>query len=508
MFSVNYEINPKLPKLAWLAEINKKTKNIVVHVGKHVECTDNYFVSGVWDGDFSEGGFDESSVFYGTGAKIENECIKFYTPSHALERIIYSEDENCVIFSNSVPFLMEYCSLELDPFIDQYEKIFCSILHGPKKMQREIPLLNSRSMNHFIVGCASLYLDGRIEYTQRTPVEEYKNYDDYFGRMMKAMHEVYENATSEKRKHTKYGLCSTISSGYDSVANAAVAKRMGCDTVVTLSGGIYDEDDGTLVAREMGYSKIIKKDYLSYIEKKGLIDAEYISSGEIAKHQQFSVFEDSFKDCIVFMGTRGDYFWGLNTVANNDFEMIGFFYNETDISYTENALKNGYIILPVATYGTSASTSIQKISKSEEMLSWRIHNEYDRPIPRRIAEETGALRESFGQIKRGGGFSFCYDTKKTLADKMSAEGYESFVKYCSQNKSPKTVSKYIHAIQYWISFLPSYINYALRKLHINIRLKQNAIKVSNPFVASDLIFWSVDIMKKKYSEAMEDSMEQ
>ncbi|MBW2176817.1 MAG: hypothetical protein JRH03_07695, partial [Deltaproteobacteria bacterium] len=40
------------------------------------------------------------------------------------------------------------------------------------------------------------------------------------------------------------------------------------------------------------------------------------------------------------------------------------------------------------------------ISLSSEMEPWRLHNSYDRPIPRRIAEEAGVERHLFGIEKK------------------------------------------------------------------------------------------------------------
>lgn len=501
-FSIEYKINDKLPKLAWLADIDRETGKVAVHAGSCVECQDSFWVAGTWNGDFLSADFDTSSVFYGTGVKFDGSGIHLYTPSHALERLVGYEDKEKIVFSNSVPMIMSYTGLELDFKIDQYERYFCSILHGPEKRCKAIPMKDGKHLYQYIVGSVTVNGEDKITYKRRAAVEPFKDFDDYYGRMMSDMRAVYANATSPDRKNTKFGLCTTISSGYDSIANAAVARQLGCNTAVSLSGSIFDEDDGAVAAREMGYTNIIKRDHLSYRQKKGCIDAEYISSGEIAKHQQFSVFEDQFADCLVFMGTRGDYFWGLNSEANNDFDMVGFFYNETDISFTENALRNGYIFVAMATYGTSQSTTIQPISKSEEMKPWRLGTEYDRPIPRRIAEGVGAKRESFGQSKRGGGFSFCYDTIKTLEKKMSVEGYKSFCEYRKTHHPMSTFKKYIHAIHFWCSFFPSYLNYAFKKLHINIHLGQKAMKVANPFISSELIFWSIHIMKERYGAVL------
>lgn len=41
-----------IPGLSWLAELTINHEDIIVYVGKDVECNEQRFVSGVWDGDF------------------------------------------------------------------------------------------------------------------------------------------------------------------------------------------------------------------------------------------------------------------------------------------------------------------------------------------------------------------------------------------------------------------------------------------------------------------------
>lgn len=63
-----------IPGLSWLAELTINHEDIIVYVGKDVECNEQRFVSGVWDGDFDNsdiisaefaccsGGVDRKSV--------------------------------------------------------------------------------------------------------------------------------------------------------------------------------------------------------------------------------------------------------------------------------------------------------------------------------------------------------------------------------------------------------------------------------------------------------------
>lgn len=66
-----YKQLDRLPALSWLAEIKKDSEEIHVIHGSMVECKDEFFVSGVWDGDFSEGDFLHSDAAHCTGGKLQ-----------------------------------------------------------------------------------------------------------------------------------------------------------------------------------------------------------------------------------------------------------------------------------------------------------------------------------------------------------------------------------------------------------------------------------------------------
>jgi hypothetical protein len=57
--------------------------------------------------------------------------------------------------------------------------------------------------------------------------------------------------------------------------------------------------------------------------------------------------------------------------------------------------------VPLPYIGARRKADIVKITESSDMAAWRLRNGYDRPIPRRIAEEAGISRLAFGQSKMG-----------------------------------------------------------------------------------------------------------
>ncbi len=498
-FSFQYCVLDKLPKLAWLANIDTKEEKAKVFCGTKVECHDGFFVTGVWDSDFTDPCFDTCDAFYGTGAKLTDDGVLFVTPSHALERLVLVQRGEQVVVSNSLPFLMEYIGAKLNRRVYDYEKILCSMLYGPRGI-RDIPISGTETIKQYIVSNIHISSQG-ISVNRRPAMKPFQDFADYYERITASLKAIRNNMQAPGRS-ARFGLVSTISCGYDSAACSALARTIGCERAVTLSGGRYDVDDGSLIAKQLGYTHIVKRDKNRYKMMPDCIDALYVSSGELGAELQFSVFDDLFEDNLVFVGSRGSY-WSKSFKMTDDFEMNGYYFFETAVSYTEDALKMGAVFVPLPAFGASVCSSIKRISNSEEMKPWSVENSYDKPIPRRIVESAGVPRESFGMKKCGGGFSFCYDNMSRLKQKMSVEGFESFSRFKQQRKgSVPGLNKFRHRIKYCLQILPVYCNIALQKLHIPLKIEQKPLTQVNPGSPEDLIFWGVDIMKQRYGDAM------
>ena len=62
--------------------------------------------------------------------------------------------------------------------------------------------------------------------------------------------------------------------------------------------------------------------------------------------------------------------------------------------------------MTVVLMGARQKADIVRITESPEMDPWRLGNAYDRPIPRRVAEEAGVPRHLFGQSKMASALIF------------------------------------------------------------------------------------------------------
>ena len=489
----------QLPRLSWCAVMEKGKGNIDVYCGPWVETFENFFVEGVWDNDFEKGNFDESIFFMGSGGIIKESEIIFSTPCHTLESLYLIRNNQKVYISNSLAFVLEMSNNDLDINYLNYEKDFASILDGIKDYKSVIPLKKGKNVE--LLYFCNIICDKNlnIKKERKRVRKDFINFEDYYNSICNTLKSMKENANSKNRK-IKYGIVTTISKGYDSAACAALGKEIGCDCAVTLNKPKkYAEDDGTDIAQMLGYNNIIKGDADSYLRRKDLVEAEFLSSGELGTGIFFSAFEKYFEKNMVLTGTNGDLFWS----KKNDFVNREIKYsNESipSISFYENRLRVGFVNIPIPFYGALNWPSIYKISNAKEMRNWSIGNDYDKPIPRRILEERGVPRTAFGISKKGAGFNYQYDNLNRIKKRMSPTSFESFYSFYKKNKSIKRQIKNLnHIIKFIFNSFPVYFNYLINKLGIDKSIEVNLNKlVSNPFSPSYLIHWGLHITKQRY----------
>jgi len=131
--------NTALPKLAWIATVNR-TKGIVTLVyGPMVEVRSNFFIEGVWNGPFQEGGFGETDCVFGTGGIVSDQSVRFVTSGATVDYLYYAGERQDVSVSNSLPLLLASIGDALDPRCLDYPKICESVMDGINAYLKDIP---------------------------------------------------------------------------------------------------------------------------------------------------------------------------------------------------------------------------------------------------------------------------------------------------------------------------------------------------------------------------------
>lgn len=504
MFNVNYVLSKNLPPLSWCM-IFEQGGNATLYHGSFVETFDDGFFEGGWDGEVSALDFDQSHFFLGSGGKVVNGGYLVSSPGHVLERIYSSRLGGRLYFSNSFSFILSCSGQCLRNDYYGYESAFASVLNGVKCYVKSIPTNSGEIGVHYLKNLNIDHSLNIIELEKPKP-PEFADFENYNESLSSYLESLRHNINSPQRR-VKFDFCSTISNGYDAAASAAKAVEVGCDISCSFdSPEKYQGDDGRDISKILCFNQVEYRDALDYLHREDLVEAEFLSSGELGTGIVFSAFEDLWFRKAVFMGERGDKIWDKNWGdVNDEMRVAGEVFAGT--SMIENRLRVGYILIPLPLYGALSWPSISKISNSEEMRPYSIGGGYDRPIPRRILEEKGVPRESFGIKKNGAGFNYRYDSASRLKRRMSISSMESFNKFVYEfGKGKIGYRKFICYINFfWVNkFL--FCNKALQALKFpKVFPSTQPSLISSPGVPNDLIRWGVYETTKRYDLAIRRS---
>lgn len=467
-------------------------------VGNAVLLHDTFFAAGVWDGEADKGDLLHASFVCCTGAVFkENEMI-FVTPIHMQDTIFSIQTDSDLYFSNSSAFCLAASYSKLDVDYYNYEYDFCSSLFGYGKDVPGTPLAGGREMRFYRCAHIKVTADAQVTVERKYSGLRFKNYQDYERQFHQAMERLVQNATSKLRP-VPYGQISTVSKGYDAPACCVLAKHVGCDEVLTFNRPKkYLPDLGTKIAQTLDYHFIYELDADIYKRSENYVEAGAFCSGESGTMISHGALSEYISDKLLYMGIRGDSIWNRNSKnVNNDFDFSASAnFVDVDISFNEYGLEFNSVLIMPPLFGADNWKSIHELALLEDMLPYTLHNDYDRPIPRRMAEEAGVKREEFGQYKRGAGFSYHYDTLSTMKTKMSPKSYASLLSFSKQLKRKKWNQLKFNMAFYYHTF-PVYLNYILSRLHIGLRIKKKENHFSSP-LSSLLILWGMNKQMEKY----------
>lgn len=498
----DYTIKKALPPLSWLAVLKNNSESILVYAGCAVEVFDDFFVSGVWDGDFEQGDFEHCNFACCTGARLKGDNVMFLTPHHINACIFGIKDNDTLILSNSVSFLLAYTDNCFDPDYYEYDKDFCCETLGFRNLNppyhSSTPLLNNKRLNIYSFTKILIDRNHSIKLEKRKSDFQFTSFYNYRKGISVTLNLILSNSNSNKRKN-RYGMIATLSRGYDATTCAVLAKESGCDEAFTFNRPSHYEDDcGTEIARILGYSTVHECDGDFAKTNTEYLEAADFASGDSGVLVTFEAYKDLFRNKLLFCGFQGDEFWGID---HPPYDNLYYPIEGSNSNSYEVFLQSNTVLIMIPNIGADHASKIYEIALSEEMSPWRLGVKYDRPICRRIVEEAGVPREMFGQKKVGAGYCFHYDTLKTIGKKMSPQSYQSLLNFSKELKQNplKKIKAYCRFI---FLNIPIYLPHVLNKFHINLKMKKwNKEHLSNP-VSTTYILWGVDHMKKYYKDAM------
>lgn len=398
-------------------------------------------------------------------------------------------------FSNSLAFLLAENGLELDADYHDYEADFCSIILGEERASKHTKVKGGKVRMHRNVNVAVADdLTIREESKNRHP--KWGNYREYHDWLLGVLRTIADNATDGARRR-QYGMISTISRGYDATASSVMAYEVGCREALTMAQ--LEDDNGSEIARLLGYISIHEVDKNAYKKNTKLLEAEIAGSGEVSG--MLEAYEQLCAGKLVFMGDRGDSLWErLHDNVNDHLDFSsGNGFAQASLTPVEYTSRINAIVVRVPLIGGDSWSELARLSSSEEMKPWSVREKYDRPLARRMVEEKGIDRTAFGQEKKGGGVSFHYNTLRSMKAKMSGESYQSltdFKRHLKRNRWKALGNE----VRFYASEYDVYVNYVLSRIGIKKRIKRKHQTYRSSPLGNLMILWGVHEMKKRYTQ--------
>ncbi len=400
---------PALPRLGWLARVDTRTSEVHLVHGSSVEAGPAFAVEGVWDGPFAEADFHRAEHFFGSGVRVEGDCV-WFVPSHALvDRIVYGWRGAELLVSNSLALLMGYTGARLDPAHDYRQQTF-TILQGLRDYEPRFPVVHSQIDVFYQVFHQPIVLrKGVLEKVAARPPRAFSSFEEYVDLLRASLRDLRANSISPHRKIPMRAF-SMASSGYDSTAVSALVRDLDVEACFTARRAWYNFlpllnprmviDDGTPVARRLGLSvryfdppsrRTSEEELCFYAPCTGGAQVLFLT---MAEH-----IRQTCGAALVFTGFHGDKVWDLHTGGKHLSDEL----RRGDVSgldLSEIRLKAGFVNVAVPFMFARSIRDIVGIAQAPEMSPWRLGTDYDRPIPRRIVETAGVPRAAFGRQKR------------------------------------------------------------------------------------------------------------
>jgi hypothetical protein len=374
-----------LPPQSWLLHLSDSTD---LWCGDNVEVRQNVFFEGAWSGRLQSFDFANCADVFGSGAVRTPDGWLLVPPSHNLEAVYALRlDGGEWMASNSIAFIKQHANLLFPTSDGKLFRNFVGIGRGLEHSPHRVRCSNGEFyiLHHHN---ALLGADGLIVQPKPWPPDfrDFSAYRDYLARTVQA---VAANATDPARR-TSYKLLTTISTGYDSPACAAIARTAGCTEAITFRnarGG--NSDDGSAIGRQLGLS-VTAFERPEVAGKSRETTAEFFATGM----QGVDLVLEALRGCLAGRLFATGFLGGIVWDTKRKVQDIG------GTSLGEFRLSEGFIHLPVPFIGMLRRPSILRITRSSEMQAFSIGGHYDRLIPRRIAEEAGVSRTAFGQSKK------------------------------------------------------------------------------------------------------------
>jgi hypothetical protein len=509
---LRFEEHAELPRLAWLLELRPGETTATVHHGPWVETAERFFCDGAWDGAFERGALAASGLLMGTGGEIAAGELVLATASHPFDGLYAHRSARCLRISPSLPFLLERAGTRLAIDYIPYQARINETFKGLDYHVDSLPLAGGDAVG--VYRMRNLRVDGdleiRIEHKPDAP--RFTDFASYRRFLVEGLRRIAENAQSPARKH-RYTLLATVSSGYDSVASAAVAADCGCAEAVTIRSARPEtrsasdeelDDSGAPVARALGM-RVEEFERGAYRDEPGFPEAEFLVGGDLGQDVVMRAFEGRLAERLLISGVHGDMVWGLQRGAVKAHPLRRDLVrpSASTASISEFKMRVGFVHAPLPCFGAVSFPDIQAISNSPEMTPWTLGTRYDRPIARRLAEERGVDRSLFGHQKRA--VTVLLNSAVRVRQQLTGASRSSFERFVANHARERDASvtarfRTLYALHHWLRKPIQNANAVLARLGVSWRVSSPVPPLyrHDPGDPSFLVHWGLEHTMPRY----------
>ena len=389
----------EVPRQGWL--LRHKDGRLTGICGKRVVGGRDWLYEGGWAETDTPRSLSLSGVYLGSGAVWDGTRLSLIAPSHTADAVYVMERPGELLASNSLPFLVAAARISDFPILDAREPMR-SLKGGIDSHVRLIHSGPSGNFYRFFNAIVTYDSSNGLKEEQQSADLNIESYEDYRAYLLSVIRQA-------ARTYGSTGTAVFVSRGYDSVACAALAAEFDpeCMAICVDQSRAGAPDDGTEVAQALGIQSVLLR---RRKRPKVISEAEVqerIRPADYERICEFYLGMGFFDECLkapvrllsgrmVLTGFHGDKIWDLKTEPSHDL-VRG---DASGASMGEYRIRVGFLHVPVPMLAFKAAPKLQEIARSDAMRPWRLDNDYDRPIPRRVAEEAGVPRELFGQTKQ------------------------------------------------------------------------------------------------------------
>jgi hypothetical protein len=430
-----YQVENNWPPLAWLALCTDGDKTVIIRHGSGVDTKPDWFCEAVWDDEYSDGGFDHSNSMFGSGGRSRSMQINFATSSFPADRLQYIKINETIYISNSLVCLAASLDLHVDPWYPWYYEDFFSIADGLHDYKT---CINTDIGEVYFIYGKNLSWDGKQLSSYEKPKSTlcFHDFGSYQNFLTSTLKRLLSNMQSAERPFI-YDSISTSSSGYDSLAVTVLSRQLDTQQVICVPDDrIGYDDSGIELIQQLGMEALtIKRDAW---RKEPYAEVPFIASDACGRDAWLYSAREHLSHKLLLTGYFGDSAW--RTADKKDGKSAFTMGSPGGISMTEFRLQYGFIHCPVPYLGIEHIDVIRAIASSDEMQPWVLNKRYDRPIPRRIIEDAGIKRGSFGTRKTAVNVHLFRrkEFDRFLAGTPSFRDYMQWIRKQSQTSPPPT----------------------------------------------------------------------